>query len=77
MSTKTASVRLDHNLYTRIDEHCVSKGCSRNDFIKSAIEVALVKDVVVDHKAHCDSHGNYWYWNDEQKIWTCRLNLKG
>jgi len=44
MSTKTASVRLDQDLYDRIDEHCVSEDCSRNDFIKSAIESALGKD---------------------------------
>jgi len=44
MSTKTASVRLDCDLFDRIDEHCVSAGCSRNDFIKSAIEAALDKD---------------------------------
>ena len=41
MSTKTASVRLDCDLFDRIDEHCVSAGCSRNDFIKYAIEAAL------------------------------------
>ena len=44
MSTKTASVRLDKDLFDRIDEHCVGAGCSRNDFIKSAIEAALDKD---------------------------------
>jgi len=44
MSTKTASVRLDQELFDKIDEHCVSAGYSRNDFIKSAIETALEKD---------------------------------
>ena len=47
MSTKTASVRLDQELFDRIDEHCVSEGCTRNDFIKSAIEAALADDVAV------------------------------
>ncbi len=47
MSTKTASVRLDKELFDRIDNHCVSEGCSRNDFIKSAIEAALDDDDVV------------------------------
>ena len=75
MNTKTASVRLETNLYTRIDEHCVNKGCSRNDFIKSAVEAALGKDDV-DHEPHHDSYGNYWTWNKEDKIWTCHLNLK-
>lgn len=74
MNTKTASVRLDTNLYNRIDEHCVSKDCARNDFIKSAIEAALAKDDdVVEHKPHHDSYGNYWTWNKEDKIWTCHL----
>jgi len=50
MTTKTASIRLDKELYDRIDEHCVSVNCSRNDFIKSAIESKLNKqDDVVAH----------------------------
>jgi len=50
MTTKTASVRLEQELYDRIDEHCVSEGCSRNDFIKSAIKSKLNKqDDVVAH----------------------------
>jgi len=76
MTTKTASIRLDKELYDKIDEHCVSENCSRNDFIKSVIESALDKDDdVADHSSHYDSKGNYWYWNDEKKIWTCRLNM--
>jgi len=77
MTTKTASVRLEQELYDRIDSHCVSEECSRNDFIKSVIESALEKDDDVEHKAHYDSQGNYWYWNDDRKIWTCRLIMSG
>jgi len=76
MTTKTASVRLEQELYERIDSHCVSEGCSRNDFIKSAIESALnnnKEDDDVEHKPHYDSHGNYWYWNDDSKNWVVRL----
>ncbi len=78
MTTKTASVRLDKTLYDRIDEYCSSEDSSRNDFIRSAIESALnnnKQDDDVEHKPHYDSHGNYWYWNDDRKIWTCRVNL--
>jgi len=75
MTTKTASIRLEQELYDRIDEHCVSKACSRNDFIKSAIESALDKDDDVAHKAHHDSHGNYWTWSHDRKIWTCHVNM--
>ena len=46
MTTKTASIRLDKDLYDRIDSHCVSEECSRNDFIKSAIESKLNKNLV-------------------------------
>jgi len=46
MTTKTASVRLEQELYDKIDEHCVSEGCSRNDFIKNAIELKLNKNLV-------------------------------
>ena len=50
MTTKTASVRLDKDLYDRIDSHCVSEECSRNDFIKNAIELKLnKKDDVVSY----------------------------
>jgi len=50
MTTKTASVRLEEELYDRIDSQCVSEDCSRNDFIKSAIESKLNKqDDVVAH----------------------------
>ena len=75
MSTKTASVRLDRDLFDRIDSHCVSLNCSRNDFIKSAIESALEekKDDVVDHASHHDKFGNYWTWNEKEGIWTCHL----
>jgi len=72
MGTKTASVRLDEELYDRIDGRCVSDGCSRNDFIKNAIESALDSD---EHKPHNDSYGNYWTWNKERKIWTCHVNM--
>lgn len=27
-------------------------------------------------KAYHDKYGNYWTWNDEDKIWTCHLDLK-
>ena len=77
MSTKTVSVRLERTLYDRIDEHCVSENCSRNDFIKSAIKSALGNkdDDVAEHKPHYDSFGNYWYWNYDKKIWTCRVDM--
>lgn len=78
MVTKTASVRLDNALFDRIDDHCVTKNCTRNDFVKSAIESALVNnkdDVVAVHEPHYDKYGNYWYWNKDRKIWICRLNL--
>lgn len=78
MPTKTTSVRLDKTLYDRIDECCVGDGCCRNDFIKNAIELALKdnkKDDVDDEfKSHYDRFGNYWYYNQERKIWTCQVN---
>ena len=77
MTTKTASVRLEQELYDRIDEHCVSEGCSRNDFIKSAIESKLNKeDDDVEHKPYHDSLGNRWYWDYNDKDWVCELNPK-
>jgi len=76
MTTKTASIRLDKELYDRIDERCVSENCSRNDFIKSAIESALDKDDDVEHKPYHDSFGNRWYWDYNDKEWVCELNPK-
>jgi len=77
MTTKTASIRLERALYDRIDEHCVSERCSRNDFIKSAIESALEnKDDDVEHKPYHDSIGNRWYWNCDNNNWVCEINPK-
>ena len=77
MTTKTASIRLDKELYDRIDEHCVREECSRNDFIKSAIESKLNKeDDDVEHKPYHDSFGNRWYWDYNDKDWVCEINPK-
>jgi len=78
MTTKTASVRLEQELYDRIDSHCVSEECSRNDFIKNAIESKLNKkdDVVDDKKPYTDSIGNRWYWNYNTNDWVCEINPK-
>lgn len=77
MVTKTASIRLAKDLFDRIDNHCVTKNCSRNDFVKSAIESALDnnKDDVVEHQPHYDKYGNYWTWNNDRKIWVCHVNM--
>ena len=75
MTTKTASIRLERELYDRIDEHCVSEQCSRNDFIKSAIESKLNKeDDDVEHKPHYDSFGNWFYWDKNDNQWVCEVN---
>ena len=59
MGTKTASIRLEKELFDKIDEHCVTKNCSRNDFVKSAIASALnKKDDDVDHESYHDKFGN-------------------
>jgi len=60
----------------KIDEYCDSVACSRNDFIKSAVESALEKDEDdVEHESHHDNYGNYWTWNNDRKIWTCHMNM--
>jgi len=79
MTSKTASVRLEQELYDRIDSHCVSEECSRNDFIKSAIESALnnnKQDDDVEHKPYTDDIGNRWYWNYDSNNWVCEINPK-
>ena len=76
MTTKTASIRLNKELYYKIDEHCVGMNCSRNDFIKSAIESALGKDDDVEHKPYHDSFDNRWYWDYNDKEWICEVNPK-
>ena len=49
MST-TTSIRLDKEFLEEIDSRCNTLGCTRNDFIKSAIESKLNKqDDVVAH----------------------------
>ncbi len=41
MKTKTASIRLDKELFDDIDQVCEKEACSRNDFIKNAIDQKL------------------------------------
>ena len=41
MKTKTASIRLEKELFDEIDQVCENEACSRNDFIKNAIDQAL------------------------------------
>ena len=45
MST-TTSIRLDKEFLQEIDSRCNTLGCTRNDFIKSAIELKLNKNLV-------------------------------
>jgi len=75
--SKTASIRLEKELFDKIDEHCVTKNCSRNDFVKSSIKSALGnKDDDVVRKPYYDSYGNYFTWDKEEKTWVCHLNMK-
>ena len=76
MGTKTASIRLEKELFDKIDEHCVTKNCSRNDFVKSSIESALDNKNDVEHKPYHDVYGNYFIWDKEEKTWVCHLNMK-
>ena len=39
--SKTISIRLSSELIQRIDDRCNTDGCSRNDFVKNAINDAL------------------------------------
>ena len=77
MTTKTASVRLDTELFDRIDEHCVSGNCTRNDFIKNAIESTLKKEEDdVAHQPYYDDLENRWYWSLDKNDWVCEINPK-
>ena len=49
MST-TTSIRLDKEFLEEIDSMCNTQGCTRNDFIKSAIELKLNKNLVTKAK---------------------------
>ena len=42
MSSKTISIRLSSELIHKIDERCVTDEVCRNDFVKNAIEEALL-----------------------------------
>lgn len=41
MKTKTASVRFDKDMLAEIDNRCEKVGCSRNDFVKNALNLVL------------------------------------
>ena len=44
MKTKTSSVRLPKEMYEKIDTVCDDVGCSRNDWIKDAVETKLFEE---------------------------------
>ena len=53
MTTKTTSIRLDSEILNQIDDRCSDLGCSRNDFIKTAIDNLLeVEDIDETKKEH-------------------------
>jgi len=41
MTTKTRSIRLETEMFEKIDEKCKGLGCNANDFIKEAINEKL------------------------------------
>ena len=40
---KPTSVRLDNELLNELDQRCSKVGCSRNDFIKNSVELAITQ----------------------------------
>jgi len=73
----TTSIRLDKEFLEEIDSKCNTLGCTRNDFIKSAIESKLNKeDDDVEHKPYYDKLENRWYWDLNDKEWVCEVNPK-
>ena len=77
MNTKTTTIRLEEDLIEQIDSRCDDISCTRNDFIKSAIEAALKKeDDDAAHKPYHDDLGNRWYWSLDRNDWVCELNPK-
>ena len=53
MTTKTTSIRLEREILNQIDNRCSDLGCSRNDFIKTAIDNLLeVEDIDETKKEH-------------------------
>jgi len=41
--TKPTSVRFDNDLLEELDQRCSKVGCSRNDFIKNSVELAITQ----------------------------------
>jgi len=46
--TKPTSVRFDNDLLEELDQRCEKMGCSRNDFIKNAVELAITTESKFD-----------------------------
>lgn len=45
---KPTSVRLDYELLEELDQRCEKVGCSRNDFIKNAVELVITTESKFD-----------------------------
>jgi len=74
MATKTASIRLEKELYDKIDSKCSELGCTRNDFVKEAIESKLNTNED-KFKPYHDKYGNYYTYDKDRKIWVCHVNM--
>ena len=80
---KTVSTKVDESVYQKLIESCGKSGNCISEKIRNLIEKSLESDpqnkkstvTENEHESHYDKYGNYWTWNKDKEIWTCRLNL--
>jgi len=50
MPTKNTTIRLDKEMIKEVDERCKEQTCTRNDYIKKAIDNQLELDVSIENE---------------------------
>ena len=50
LATKNTTIRLDKEMIKEVDERCKEQTCTRNDYIKKAIDNQLELDVSIENE---------------------------
>jgi len=50
LPTKNTTIRLDEEMIKEVDERCKEQTCTRNDYIKNAIDNQLELDISIENE---------------------------
>ena len=80
---KTVSTKVDESVYQKLVDSCGKSGNCISERIRGLIENSLGSETPISkeltkleekHEPHYDKFGNYYTYNLQTKLWTCKLN---